>query len=154
MLSIVLALAAADQGLPYSWAEFGRAGALSHVEEKVEIATDPDRRSSEFPYRLRFSRTDGEGQVVVRWADSRDCPVVTAVIHGMRDLTPPAIQPYGIPGESLSIVMDGTGYFLSAPTADAMGRIRISSNVHTPLARWVDDAFTRLAPCWRDKPGG
>ncbi|MGJ8480681.1 hypothetical protein [Sphingobium yanoikuyae] len=142
MLSIVLALGAADPGLPHSWAEFGRAAALSHVEEKVEIATDPDRRSSEFPYRLRYSRTDGDGQVMVRWADSRDCPTVTAVI-----------QPYGIPGESLSIVMDGTGYLLSAPSADAMGRIRISSNVHTPLALWVDDAFTRLAPCWRDKPG-
>ncbi|AYO80320.1 hypothetical protein [Sphingobium yanoikuyae] len=153
MLSIVLALGAADPGLPHSWAEFGRAAALSHVEEKVEIATDPDRRSSEFPYRLRYSRTDGDGQVMVRWADSRDCPTVTAVIHGMRDMKPPAIQPYGIPGESLSIVMDGTGYFLSAPSADLQGRIRISSNVKTPLARWVDNAFTRLAPCWRDKPG-
>lgn len=107
---------------------------------------------AEFPYRLRFIRTEGDGAGLVKWADSRDCPAVTLVVHGMRDMTLPAIQPYGIPGESLSIVMDGTGYFLSAPTADAMGRIRISSNVHTELARWVDDAFAQLAPCWREKP--
>ena len=154
MLLLALAVAAADPGLPYSWAEFGRAGALSRITEKVEVATDRDRKTSEFPYILRFARTDGDAHVTVRWADSRDCPIVTTVIHGMSDLKPPAIQPYGIPGESFSVVMDGTGYFLSAPSADLQGRIQISSNVHTPLARWVDDAFTRLAPCWRDKPGG
>lgn len=49
MLSIVLALGAADPGLPHSWAEFGRAAALSHVEEKVEIATTRTGAAANFP---------------------------------------------------------------------------------------------------------
>lgn len=161
---ILLALAAASSGaagvgavqppLPHIWAEFGREGALSRVAEIVEIATDSRLGMKPFPYTLRFTRKSGGDIMETRWTDARKCPVVQKVIHGMRDVPMPFPAPYGSPDVSLRVAMDGTGYYLKSPSSYSMGTITLTSNVNTPLSKWVDAAFRQLAACWTDDPNG
>lgn len=54
------------------------------------------------------------------------------------------------PNDDLYLTMDGVSYVLDAP-ADLgahAGRLRLTSNVRTPLAKWADETLATLAPCW------
>jgi hypothetical protein len=155
MLSLLLALqvAPAPPELPRQWAQFSRAGALSHVRETVDIATGPRSEARAFRYTLRFTRQRGDAAPVTSWTDSATCPAVRAVIADMPNIKMPQPAPYGLSDGPLSVTMDGTRYALSAPSSDNMGRVSISSNVGSPLAAWVDTAFEKLKPCWQTKPG-
>lgn len=150
MLSVFLALAAsvAQAPLPLQWAQFGRSGALSGVTETVDVATGKRKGEADFPYRLRFTKTLSGGAPQVRWAESAACPAVRAVIASMRNIKMPSPAPYGMPGGSMEVIVDGTGYFITAPSSDIGGKLTISSNIGSPLALWIDASFKRLAPCW------
>ena len=132
--------------LPGAWATFTRAGALSHVNETVEIATDNTERDH-FDYKLRFTRTTLRDREIL-WTNSRTCPAVRPMLQQMRDIAMPRPAPYGVEGEETEIVMDGAYYELQAPSNFSNGNLTITSNVGSPLATWVDDAFVKLAACW------
>jgi hypothetical protein len=148
-LLLVLATAAAQPDLPRQWAQFSRAGALSHVRETVDIATGNRSGSKEFPYTLRFTIRRLDGIPEISWADSTTCPAIPALMADMPNIKMPSPAPYGLPDQPLMITVDGATYTLSAPSSDSMGRLTISSNVGSPLAAWVDAAFVKLKPCWK-----
>ena len=114
MLTVLLTLlnGAAPSDLPRQWAQVSRSGALSHVSETVDIATDD-------------------------------------LIVTMRTIQMPSPAPYGLPAESAAITLNGTGYSLTAPSSDNMGKLTISSNIGSPLASWVDTSLKQLGSCWR-----
>jgi hypothetical protein len=151
MLPILLVLAevAAQAPLDRQWAQFSRAGALSHVREVVEIATGHQKGSTGFPYKLRFTRRTLDGNLEVKWTDSATCPAAPSVIASMQNIKMPSLAPYGVSSESMVITLDGTGYSLTAPSSDNMGKITISSNVGSPLAAWIDATFKKLESCWK-----
>lgn len=144
---IFLLAAMAAQPAPAGWAAFARAGALSHVRERVEIDSLPRSRGSTLEYRMTYIRQtlDHREHFV---ATSIGCPAVRSVIASMRDLTMPHPAPYGIAGDGPGIVLDGTTYELEAPTDSPSVRMVVSSNIGSPLADWVDGAFRALEPCW------
>ncbi len=145
---IFLLAAMAAQPVPTGWAAFARAGALSHVKERVEIDSLPRSTGSTLEYRMTYVRQtiDRREHFV---ATSIGCPAVRSVIASMRDLRMPHPAPYGIAGDSPEIVLDGTTYELEAPTDAAGGRTVINSNIGSSLADWVDGAFRALEPCWK-----
>ena len=129
-----------------AWGFFSRVGALSRRREVVEIATD-GRDGTVVHYKLRLTFSRGE----TRWTNSRTCPAVRPVLASLRDLPTPRPAPPGFGDDPKEILMDGIGYELAVPGAGdptGMTRLSISSNVQTPLARWVDAAFEQLASCW------
>jgi hypothetical protein len=147
-LLLVLLESAVQPELPRQWARFSRSGALSHVSETVDIATGDRSDQAEFHYKLRLTKRSLGAGLEVRWAESKTCPAVRSVIVSMRDIKIPSPAPYGLPDQSMSITMDGTGYSLTAPSSDNMGKLTISSNVGSPLASWVDASFKLLETCW------
>lgn len=132
--------------LPYAWASFRRAGALSHVSESVEIATDGADRDH-FEYKLRLVRRTIRTQEIL-WASSRTCPAVRPILRQMREIPMPRPAPFGLEDEAPEIILDGAFYELKAPSTFSNGQMTISSNVGSPLAKWVDGAFASLASCW------
>ncbi len=147
MLAMLLAAAAPTDPIPRQWAEFARAGALSHVRETVSIGTADRGDENVLHYRLRYIRQTLGAPPVVRWADSRSCPQMRTMLQDMARLTMPVPTPYGLSDEISPITLDRTLYSLTAPSSFG-GKVTIDSNVDTPLARWVDRSFERLAPCW------
>lgn len=150
MLSLMFALlqSAVQPDLPRQWGQFSRSGALSHVSETVDIATADRGNSPEFRYTLRLSKAKLGGSPAIAWADSANCPAVRSVIASMRDIKMPTPAPPGVPGEAITITVDGAGYSLTAPSSDSMGKLTIRSNIGSPLAAWVDASLQQLAPCW------
>ncbi|WP_448664218.1 hypothetical protein ACG3SL_05950 [Sphingomonas sp. CJ20] len=146
---LLLLQAAPEPSLPRQWAEFSRAGALSHVRETVAIATADRQGATQFRYRLRLTRETLGKPNEVRWADSAECPAIHAVMAKMRDIRMPAPAPFGVPGDNAVIVLDGVGYSLTAPSSDAAGALTIRSNMGSSLAAWVDASLSQLAPCWK-----
>jgi hypothetical protein len=150
MLLFLLALVdgGAQSELPRQWAQFSRSGALSHVSEIVDVATGDRGNTSEFRYILRFTKRSLSRDAEVTWADSATCPAVRSVIDGMRNLKMPSPAPYGLPNQSMTLTLDGTAYSLTAPSSDNMGKLTISSNIGSPLARWIDASLKQLETCW------
>jgi hypothetical protein len=145
MISLILALAAsAPDG---TWAEFSRDGTVVQVNERIEIrlaTTDtPNRTEYELVYTLEEPRRQAKFI-----ATSVTCPAVRPVIASMRQLNMPRLAPYGIEGENRGSMQDGTYYKLSAPTEDSEGRITLTATEGSPLAAWIDHAFTSLRSCW------
>ncbi len=60
----------------------------------------------------------------------------------------PRPAPYGVEAEAPTIILDGAFYELKAPSTFSNGQMTISSNVGSPLAKWVNGAFAGLATCW------
>jgi hypothetical protein len=154
MIPLLLMLAA-DSGPP-PWAEFSRSGALSHVMDKVTIDRDPASTPDHYVYRLVYTRTSfvrrDRHRTSVSTTDSRSCSAAGPLVVSMRSLTMPRPAPYGTEDDrNIAIVMDGVGYSLRAPSNFTQGTITITSNVQSPLATWVDKAFTDLAPCWKQE---
>jgi hypothetical protein len=145
LISIFLALAAQSSAL--DWAEFSRAGALSHTRETIAVRTARGEPPNRVEYQLIYTR-EHLGTSETFSTSSVTCPAARKVILSMRELTMPRPAPYGAGGDSGSIVLDGTTYVLSAPTNYPAGRMTISSNIGSPLARWVNHAFRALEPCW------
>ncbi len=149
MLLIVLAVFAEQAPLPTQWAQFKREGALSRVVETVDIAYGIRKRADQFSYTLRFTQTAPGKELEIKWTDSTTCPTVRSVVLSMHDIVMPSPAPYGTPGELITIVADGVGYSLSAPSTYLAGRMTITSNWGSPLAHWIDGSLTQLARCWR-----
>ena len=138
------------QGQP--WAHFSRFPFSSRLRESVDIGSGKQNESSGFRYILRLTSQRGGNRPVMQWADSLTCPSIGPMIASMTKLAMPAPAPYGVPGVNQDIVLDGTNYEFSSPSSYESGNLTITSNSDSPLARWVDDALKRLAPCWSVSP--
>ena len=151
----LIALAAAAPGLGDGFAQFSRSPALR--KERVEVAVGvlgTDRASGKTLYWARRVVTDRSGPVTT-FADSNTCPSIHHVLDGLAKLEVPTPQ---VPGlnqpDEFKIIMDGTGYRLTASTqyAGQLGQVTFGSNIDTPLAAWIDDSLARLQGCWTHLP--
>ncbi|WHU01330.1 hypothetical protein [Sphingomonas sp. NIBR02145] len=151
MLAVLLAFMndPALSDLPRQWAQFSRTGALNHISENIDIATGDRGTDAEFRYILRRTKNSLNAVPEIAWADSATCPAVRSVIASMRKIQVPSPAPYGLEDKSTALTLDGTGYSLTAPSSDNMGKLTISSNIGTPLAAWVDTSLKQLEACWR-----
>ncbi len=148
LAALLVAAQAELPALPNAWARFERSGALTRMGETVEIASDGfDAGSKAIEYKLRLTRTV-RGDTETFWANSRSCPAIRPLLIAMRDIEMPRPAPYGIKGEESELVLDGAKYLLHAPSNFSMGDLTITSNVLSPLSRWVDRALTALDRCW------
>jgi hypothetical protein len=145
LIPLLLALAAQSSAL--DWAEFSRAGALSHVRETIKVRTARSEAPNRMDYELIYTRESLQTKETFS-TTSVACPAVRTIIVSMRGLTMPHPAPFGVDGDSSEIVLDGSTYVLRAPTDFTSGTMTISSNEGSPLATWVNDAFTALEPCW------
>lgn len=152
MLLIALAAAAVHVPLPSQWAQFSRSGVLSHSTETVDIAAGNQTGPTRPGYLLRYTRSMPGQETEIKWANSGDCPTIRTVIVSMQDIAMPSPAPYGAPGQSVEIILDGAEYLLTAPSSYSNGRLTITSNVGSALATWVDSSLKQLAPCWKKEP--
>ena len=145
MIPLLLALAAQSSAL--DWAAVCLPGPLGQVVEPFDGRAAPRDPPNRMEYELIYTRESLQTKEIFS-TTSVACPAVRTVIVSMRALPMPRPAPYGVEGDSGELVLDGTTYTLSVPTDFTAGRMTISSNVDSPLAIWVDGAFTALKPCW------
>lgn len=114
-----------------------------------------DGHAKQLDYWMRREERDRQGGgLKIRWADSRSCPSMRAVIDAMRNVGGMQLAPPG-GGDDTIVTADGTLYTLEAPgryEGGYTGTLRISANVRTPLATWAERLQSDLADCWSDKP--
>lgn len=120
---------------------------LRRVTTEVSVTIIPNGKRPEYLFRKTI-RPDGQ----THWADSRTCEGARAMLAAVHSL--PAARPhlFGIePTEDLILVADGTTYRLESEASPPYGtrRISLSSNRGTPLAKWVEGAFSVLTSCWK-----
>ena len=148
MLLLALALQVAP-ALPHPWGRFSRSPALAGTTEVVEIETD-GAGDDGLRFTLRLVRRRLQAPDEVRWTTSEACPAVRAVLAAAAALPAPTLAPPGFGHDPTVLILDGMGYAVQMPAAvgTGTGTVTITSNIGTPLARWVDNALARLQPCW------
>lgn len=140
------------------WATFSRAMAFEPTFVQVEIGTACGTGHTNCLYWFRRSVISRNSAAkAVDWTDTRRCPAALQVIEEMATVPPPTIKPPRIDGkaEDIIITADGGSYVLesSARYDRTIGpEIKFSSNVGTPLAKWVDRSLSALNPCWSATP--
>ena len=147
---LLLAVALAGDTLP-PWAEFSRFGERTRVVERVTIARDAASTPDHYVYRIIYTRSRDRVEAVSNASstDSAACPAAREVVASMRDLAMPRAAPYGVRNSAGGVsILDGVTYRLRAPSDFTNGTLDILSNKYSPLATWVDHAFTVLEPCW------
>ena len=105
-------------------------------------------------------RVDGDlgGRTRIQWADSRDCPALSAAIHDLQHLRLPEIEtPEQRQSEELlGIYTDGTSYrvWTNARFNDggtATGTLELVPYDPTgPVYGWANDLVLNLDLCWKD----
>lgn len=142
------------------WGSFSVTTSGRHVTTRVEVAevrlSEDPRGSKDFWVAERTER-DLSGQGGPLWADSRTCPALVPAMARLASLEPIRITPPGAPARELSnVILDGSAYEVAAqgvyPAENAGGGVRLTGNVDTPVARWVDDTLSALKPCWSASP--
>ena len=153
-MTIFLATLAALTPLPANmgpaWAEFSRKPALRLVRTYVEVGTlGYDRKQKRLEFWLRRTVVTGAAErSEVTWADTRTCPQARPLLASMRSIPVPRFAPVGS-SEGPPIVLDGISYTLKSYSDH--GQLTANTNVGTPVASWIEGAFTALEGCWRSQ---
>lgn len=140
--------AAEDAFARRAWARVERVGSFHAGSTRIDMATDGwDAANKRFEHEFRLIGRDRDDVVVTLWASSRTCPAVREVAS-LADLPPPEFQP---PGDGIEVVADGVWYSVTVPAGyggQSGEPLKLTSNIGTPLAAWVDGALARLERCW------
>lgn len=121
------------------------------VELSVEVVADRFRGADgkiEYWFRKTVRERSTE---LVTWTDTRHCPAARAALESLATIEPPPVSVPGYgPRAPASSVQDGAAYALEAATGAPYsdGRVTITSNVGTPLARWIDTTLAATEACW------
>ena len=139
------------------WGQFSRRYELPRRDGADDVRVFS---AFELPSKARIwivrRETFGPNQATrVRYADSRSCPTLLPQLHALGRLQMPVIDAPQLPRTSptppTSLMVDGIKYSIEVPALfdTWSGRVRMSSNMNTPLARWVEEAFASWDDCWR-----
>lgn len=137
------------------WATVRIEPSFAEIHTDIVIGTlryDRERKQLDFWMR-RENRDRQGGSLSVRWADSRTCAPMRAVIGAMREIGPMQIDPPD-PHADVIVTADGTLYTLEAPGRRANGHVGtmvIRANVRTPLAAWAERLQSDMTNCWTAK---
>jgi hypothetical protein len=150
-LLLAAALAAAPTAplnLNPVWATLTRKPDLRLTSTKLEVGTIAGRHEGGLQFWLKRTITERDGAKVV-WTTTLACPAAKPALARMEDISASPDVP-GVGAEDGEIILHGMIYTLEAPgrVGSGGGGFRISSNLHTPLARWADSTLAALEPCW------
>lgn len=124
--------------------------ALSRRELQVEIGVLQRQRSTSHYWFRRAAARDGFGPP--EYATTVECPVAHDRLESLEQMPMPAPDLPGFGREMTQIIADGAQYVLEARAIHQdgqLGDLRLTSNVGSPLARWIDALMAALEPCWR-----
>ena len=130
------------------WATIEKVPTASRRRVKLEFGTlgPLERNSNRLAYYARQTVREDGAPDQTRWADSLNCPALTAAIAELRDLPTPRIDIPGFPPQSGGIkeglAFDGINYSLSM-----WGRLSFSMNTDSALSRWIERTLARLQSC-------
>lgn len=151
MSALLLAAAAAAQ-LSDGFVQFSRSPALRRERTDVAVGVlQRDAVSGTTTYWARRTTQTFDGKVET-WTDSTRCAALVTALQAMRKLPPPEIAVPGMENRETTITLDGVGYRLTTRAVYAGSDVTFSleSNVHTPLADWVEASLRSMAGCWQD----
>jgi hypothetical protein len=145
-LGLALMLLQPSMAAP-EFATFSKSASLIYITETARISLiQPTTAAGRRSYGIRYTwQRQFPATTKTKWIDSAECPVIDEVIASMNGLEMPHPTPYGV-GIPPPIVVDGTTYSLT-PSSYSNGQLTISSNIGSPLAAWIDDAFAKIASC-------
>lgn len=154
MILALLLQATNPQPLPRDvWAALSASASLAHSSETVEFLRSGTSAAKDDVTLRLISRHLGEDPKIM-WTNSRACGGAAEAVRRLRSVPMPAPVYAGDPEE---IILDGVGYqvrFQAHYGSESGFPIELSSNVGTPLARWVRETFAILKPCWSEtRPG-
>jgi hypothetical protein len=113
----------------------------------------PDRGLHHFSFRRTAPNADRPSPT--RYANTITCPAARAPLEALEDLALPGIDVPAIGREPTEIILDGADYRIAGRVVHADGQpgeFELSSNVGSPLARWIDSMMAALEPCWQADP--
>ena len=127
---------------------FSRSPALARTSEEVCVR----RAGKPGEFSLRRTSTNARGVVSDSLTSTGACPGVLKQLQALEELGLPQVDLPAFGNQVEVITLDGVGYQLTAPAlyGGDMSSIVVQSNIGTPLARWIDETFRALAPCWRE----
>ena len=154
LFSIALLAAVQQAGDPFL--SFTRTPATEAVATTVEVGIlRTDGRNADY-WLKRTQFTNGAQQVTESWTDTDRCPAARAPIRAAVDLAPPQLHVPGVDmteDGSYRLTLEGVEYELTSRAhydSNIGSEIRFSSNVGTPLGRWVEATLESLDDCWSD----
>ncbi|MEA3045880.1 MAG: hypothetical protein QOJ53_212 [Sphingomonadales bacterium] len=124
--------------------------ALGRSEIEVEIGVLQRQRSTRHYWFRRASARDGFGPP--EYATTAECPIAHDRLESLEQIPMPVPDLPGFGRESTQIILDGAQYVLETPALHQDGQsgdLKLTSNVGSPLARWIDALIAALEPCWR-----
>jgi hypothetical protein len=90
----------------------------------------------------------------VEWADSRTCRALKPTLDSLSGVESPKMLSPGFNFRSANSVLDGASYEIYGPAIylkeRAVGWVRLSGNVDSPIAAWVESFLKRTASCWSE----
>lgn len=135
------------------WGSFSVDPALMRGHGLIKVEVAKVGRDLWVAEKLSKSRT---GPDTLAWADSRTCDALIPTLAKLADLEPIKLTPPGVPPMGQNIIMDGANYEINAQgvyqSERALGEVRLTGNVNSPIAKWVDGALDALKPCWQTDP--
>lgn len=133
----------------YPWLSFMREPSF-HQPIAVEIGTLRLKTTGPNEYWFKETVTIGD-EKIIWWTDTVRCPAGLSVLRNVRELQMPRVDVPFLDNDEIIVTADGIHYELSGDAAydgRSAGGFMISSNVGTPLAKWVDESIETLSPCW------
>jgi hypothetical protein len=124
---------------------------------RVRIGTfEPFQDDPRRTYWFTRERENDQKQVTDRAVTSTQaCPASLPIVQSLEKLELPRPDVLGYRRDYDLIITDGIHYRLSGVVRHPDGQpgdFSIESNRRTPLARWTDELFGALEPCWRPLP--
>jgi len=123
----------------------------ARVTTQVDVGLLRSRSGVKHYWFRRTVKPDNSHVVETRWADTRSCPAGRVALEELTTLEAPRPYVYGLDGRyDLMLIADGVTYRMETDTAPPFhnGKMKLQSNVGTPLARWVEATTTKLSGCW------
>ena len=150
MIVALLLQATSPQPLPRDvWAAISSSASLARKSQTVEFLRGGASADADDVILRLISSGPGEAPKTM-WTHSRACGGAAEAVRRLRSVPMPSPV---YPGDPEEIVLDGVGYRVrfQAHYGSEMGLpVELSSNVGTPLARWVSETFAILKPCWSE----
>lgn len=152
MISVLLA-AALVQAAPDPFADgaFLRIrvdAALSRRSRRIDVVA---RSVPDHGIRFLFRRT-GSDNTPDDWATGETCPAAIDRLEALARVALPAPEIPGVGPRPTRIIVDGATYTVDVHAVHPDGQggdLRVTSNVGSPIARWVDALALALEPCWQ-----
>ena len=97
-----------------------------------------------------------DGETRISWTDTQQCGTAQNVVARAAAIEPPQVQLPGFPvtpDRSMLLTLDAVQYSFESGAhyaGNISSRISFTSNVNTPLSRFVETSLDALEECWSE----